>query len=64
MTDRLNIDEAAAYLEVSKNTLYWWRSLDRGPRCHKVRNKLYWLKSDCDQWLVAQMLDSARGGIR
>jgi hypothetical protein len=69
MTDeRLNKHTAAEYLSrtvpVSPRTLDAWRGADRGPRSHKVEGRVLWLKSDCDQWLSAQLISTARGGVR
>jgi len=71
MTDeRLTKRAAAEYLSrtgqvpVSPRTLDSWRAADRGPRSHKVEGRVFWLKSDCDQWLSAQLISTARGGVR
>jgi hypothetical protein len=69
MTDeRLTKHAAAEYLSrtipVSPRTLDAWRAADTGPRSHKVQGRVFWLKSDCDQWLIAQLVSTARGGVR
>jgi predicted DNA-binding transcriptional regulator AlpA len=64
LAERFNKPTAATYLGVSERTLDLWRSQDRGPRSHKIAGRLYWLKSDLDEWLTAQVLDTARGGVR
>jgi predicted DNA-binding transcriptional regulator AlpA len=69
MTDeRLNKHAAAEHLSktvhVSPRTLDAWRREDRGPRSHKVEGRVFWFKSDLDQWLAASLLNSSRGGMR
>jgi hypothetical protein len=62
--ERLTKRDAAAYLHLSPRTLDMWRAEDRGPRSHKVGGRVYWLKQDLDMWLAAQLIETARGGIR
>ena len=62
--ERFNKSAAAAYLRVSERTLDLWRAQDRGPRSHKIGGRLHWLRSDCDEWLTAQLLETARGGVQ
>lgn len=64
VAERLNKSTAATYLRVSERSLDLWRAQDRGPRSHKIGGRLYWLKSDLDEWLNAQLIETARGGVR
>jgi predicted DNA-binding transcriptional regulator AlpA len=64
VAERLNKPTAATYLGVSERTLDLWRAQDRGPRSHKIGGRLYWLRTDCDEWLTAQLIETARGGVR
>lgn len=64
VAERLNKATAATYLGVSERTLDLWRAQDRGPRSHKIGGRLYWLRTDCDEWLNAQLIETARGGVR
>jgi hypothetical protein len=69
MTDeRFDKRAAAEYLSqtvpVSPRTLDAWRAADRGPRSHKISGRVFWLRSDLDQWLTAELLTTARGGVR
>jgi hypothetical protein len=69
MTDeRLNKQAAAEYISrtvpVSPRTLDAWRAADKGPRSHKLAGRVFWLRSDLDQWLTAELLTTARGGVR
>jgi predicted DNA-binding transcriptional regulator AlpA len=68
MTDeRLNKSDAAAYLsqsvQVGPRTLDKWRAANVGPRSHKIGGRVFWLRSDLDQWLTAQLITTSRGGI-
>jgi predicted DNA-binding transcriptional regulator AlpA len=63
LADRFDKSTAATYLGVSEPTLDLGRAQDRGPRSHKIGGRLYWLKSDCDEWLTAQLIETARGGV-
>ena len=51
--DILTIDQAAAYLTISKATLYTWRTrrVGFGPRAVKVGGCLRYRRSDLDAWL-------------
>ncbi len=64
LAERFNKPTAATYLGVSERTLDLWRAQDRGPRSHKIGGRLYWLRTDCDEWLTAQLVETARGGVR
>jgi len=69
MTDeRLNKHAAAEHLSktvhVSPRTLDAWRAADRGPRSRKIAGRVFWFKSDLDQWLTAEFTSTARGGVR
>jgi excisionase family DNA binding protein len=49
----LTIDEAAAYVAISKATLYTWRTRRAGigPRAIKVGGCLRYRRADLDAWL-------------
>jgi hypothetical protein len=71
MTDeRLNKHAAAEYLSrtgqipVSPRTPDAWRAANRGPRSHKVEGRVFWFRSDLDQWLTASLISGGRGGVR
>lgn len=50
--DRLwNIEEVAAYLKVSVNTLRYWRARGEGPRCHRFGKHLRYRVEDVDAWV-------------
>lgn len=52
---KLNNEEAAAYLSVSKNTLANWRSAQSGPKYYKPTEKLvYYFKEDLDAWIKSR----------
>ena len=57
--DLLTIDQAAAYLTISKATLYTWRTrrVGFGPRAVKVGGCLRYRRSDLDAW-VAEHLET------
>lgn len=64
LADRFNKSTAATYLGVSERVLDLWRAKNTGPRSFKVAGRLYWLKNDLDEWVTAQIVETARGGIR
>ena len=49
----LTIDGAAAYLSISKATLYTWRTrrAGYGPRAIKAGGRLLYRRADLDAWL-------------
>lgn len=54
----LDIDEVAAYLRVSKHTLYKWRVNGGGPRALRYGKHLRWRRRDVETWLDSQYEDS------
>ena len=64
LTDRLTKAEAAEYLGVSERSLDLWRARNIGPRSFVIAGRACWLKTDCDEWLAAQIASTARGGLR
>ena len=55
----LNIDEAAKYLDVAKQTLYHLTSKRSIPHL-KRGQKLYFLKADLDKWLQGHRKKTAQ----
>jgi excisionase family DNA binding protein len=50
--DRLmTIDELAAYLQVSDQTIYQWRRRGAGPRGFRVGRYVRFRREDVDAWL-------------
>src|ERR1700678_3757097 len=64
LTDRFTKAEAPEYLGVSERSLDLWRGQGTGPRAFYIAGKACWLKSDCDEWLAAQLAETSRGRIR
>jgi hypothetical protein len=53
--DRLwNIVEVAEYLAVPVNTLRYWRTLGRGPRCSRLGKHLRYRAGDVQAWVDSQ----------
>ncbi len=48
----LSPEEAAAYLNMSPDTLANWRSSKEGPKFHKpAKKKIYYFREDLDSWI-------------
>lgn len=47
----LNTAQAAYALQIASGTLQNWRSLGIGPKFIKHRRKIYYLKTDIDQYI-------------
>ncbi len=47
----LTLREVADLLDVSPNTIYYWRYQRTGPRGHKVGRQIRYWKSDVLDWL-------------
>jgi predicted DNA-binding transcriptional regulator AlpA len=62
--DRLTLPEAAEYIGVSEKTLYMWYEADRGPKAAKLAGRIWYLRSDIDEWANAEMAATTRGGVR
>ncbi|PFG31169.1 helix-turn-helix transcriptional regulator [Paramicrobacterium agarici] len=50
LPDLLTIDDLAAYLRVSKQTIYHWRKTGGGPVGHYLGKHLRFAKPDIDAW--------------
>lgn len=62
--DRLvNVDELAAYLNVSAKTLYAWRYRKKGPPALRVGRHLRYRWADINEWVTDQ-LESSNGPLR
>lgn len=48
---KLSEEETAVYLEVSQRTLANWRADNKGPKFYKPAQKIYYFKSDIDEWI-------------
>ncbi len=62
--DRLTLPEAAEYIGVSGKTLYMWYESERGPNAFKIAARLWYLRSDIDEWANAEMAATAHGGVQ
>ncbi|WP_198416499.1 helix-turn-helix domain-containing protein [Cryobacterium sp. TMT1-1] len=47
--------ELLDYLQVTKSTLYTWRSSGRGPRAFSVGKNLRFRRNEVDSWLETQV---------
>ncbi len=54
MPELLTIKEAAAYLQVSEETLRKWRAQGAGPPVAKLGRHLRYRKDALDQWVKEQ----------
>jgi predicted DNA-binding transcriptional regulator AlpA len=62
---RLNEDEAAEEIGVTKGTLANWRSVQKkGPPYLKVGRRVEYIQSDIDDWRKAQRHVPAESGVR
>ena len=61
--ERMTITQAAAYLGLSRRTLYGWREANTGPRSFRVgERKVVYLRSDLDAYLADRIALTSRGG--
>lgn len=54
-TDALTPRQLEEQTGFTHNTLATWRSRGTGPKFHKIRGRVYYLKSDVQAWLEAEM---------
>jgi len=52
--DYLTVDELAAYLQLSKETLYHWRLEGTGPKATKLGKQLRYSSANVEAWLRAR----------
>lgn len=57
----LTTRQAAAYLNLSPNTLHRWRWSGGGPRFHKYGRAVRYDRADLDQWIEATACDNTAG---
>lgn len=54
MSELMTVDQVADYLQVSRWTVYRWRSLGEGPPSMKVGGAVRYRRTDVDAWLEAR----------
>lgn len=65
---KLNTEEAAAYLGIRPNTLEVWRTKKKGPKYSKIGSRVLYDLNDLESYFISQIvhtIDSApqfRGG--
>ena len=59
--DLLTLQEVAELLDVSPNTIYYWRYQGTGPKGHRVGRRIRYKRSDIVEWLEARC--DARWGL-
>lgn len=60
MSTHLNVQEAAKYLRISKQTLDRYRCHGRGPRYAKLGNCVRYRMDDLDAWVNASTIEPAQ----
>lgn len=65
MSQLFDIETLAAYLDVSKATIYGWRH-DKAdcPPAMKLQNRLRWRREDVDRWLESRLEDPAENNLK
>lgn len=53
MAEYLTVDEVAAWLRVSRQSLYHWHSHGGGPPCQKVAGRLRYTRAGVEKWVAA-----------
>jgi len=54
--DLLTLDDVAAILTTSPNTVRWWRQQGKGPEFFKIGRRLYTTVGDLRTWIRKQRL--------
>lgn len=52
----LTLDEVAATLQTSPNTVRWWRQMGNGPEFFKIGRRLFTTVGELRRWIRAQRL--------
>lgn len=47
----MTVDQVSAYLNVSRNTLHYWRKTGRGPRGIRMGKVLRYRRSAVEEWI-------------
>lgn len=56
----LNVKRAAAYLGISKNTLYVWRHRREGPPSFRMGGRVMYRVTALDEWIACQEAADSR----
>jgi predicted DNA-binding transcriptional regulator AlpA len=59
MSDLLNTEQAAAFVDLSVSTLEAWRKVNRGPRYLRVGRKVRYRISDLEAWVNSCAVETA-----
>ncbi|WP_110468490.1 helix-turn-helix transcriptional regulator [Williamsia limnetica] len=49
---------------IPQGTLRFWRSKNEGPKCFRLGRNIVYRRSAIEEWIAAQEVATARGGIR
>lgn len=55
---KLNTEEAAAYLGIKRNTLEVWRCKHKGPRYSKIGTRVLYDVNDLEAFFLARAVDT------
>lgn len=61
LTDYLTPVQVSERLQVSRQTLSYWRSRNRGPISVQIGNSVRYPRTELEAWLTRQTAETARG---
>jgi hypothetical protein len=61
---KLNTQEAAAYLGIQPNTLEVWRCKHKGPRYAKLGTRVLYDKADLDEFFASRSIETLESAKR
>lgn len=60
----MTLKQAADYLNIPENTLRWYRTIGTGPASYRLGGRVFYDRTDLDEWADAGKLATVRGGMR
>lgn len=60
---KLNTEEAAAYLGIKRNTLEVWRCKHKGPRYSKIGTRVLYDVNDLEAFFAARAVDTMESAV-
>jgi excisionase family DNA binding protein len=54
MDELLPVEDFAAEVKVAVQTVYNWHAAGKAPRAHRIGRRLFFRRSDVEQWLATR----------
>lgn len=62
MSELMTLEQFAAVMNVSVNTVRYWRSIGYGPKSARIGRRVVYRRVDVDAWVDAHFDEDSAGG--